>query len=207
MKLSLFISFFLLTSTSAYRWGWGGGGGSGRNQQDDGDVTLESAQERDDLIFMREEEKMARDVYLTMYDKYGGEQVFANIARSEQQHMNRMLDMINRYGLTDPVTDDTIGVFQDAAIRTLYKSLIEEGNKSVLDAFMVGALIEEVDIRDLEEAIRSTDESMLDRVYGNLKSASHNHLRAFVRQIEGMGIVYMAQHLSQAQVDGILGRE
>jgi hypothetical protein len=154
---------------------------------------------------MREEEKLARDVYKTLFKTWSSEQTFANIAKSEQNHMDRMLDMLNNYSLTDPVLSDEIGVFRDQELKALYDSLVKRGQKSLLEALHVGALIEEVDIRDLENAIEYTDESMLDRVYGNLKSASHNHLRAFVGRIKDLSdVAYEAQHLSQAEVDAIV---
>ena len=43
---------------------------------------------------MREEEKLARDVYLTLYDIWGTP-AFNNIASSEQTHMDAVLMLID----------------------------------------------------------------------------------------------------------------
>ena len=53
------------------------------------------------MLFMREEEKLARDVYLTLYDAWRLAP-FANISVSEQKHMNAMLLLLRKYGLPDP---------------------------------------------------------------------------------------------------------
>jgi hypothetical protein len=64
-------------------------------------TTSLTTEEKNDLLFMREEEKLARDVYLTLHDIWGTP-VFANIATSEQQHMDAILKLLNTYKLPDP---------------------------------------------------------------------------------------------------------
>jgi len=44
------------------------------------------------LLFMREEEKLAGDVYRYFYDLWGNN-IFQNIARSEDTHTNAVLDL------------------------------------------------------------------------------------------------------------------
>jgi hypothetical protein len=159
--------------------------------------------EIDTLKFMREEEKMARDVYLTMYEAWGIE-TFANIAESEQKHTDAVKNLLDRYGIEDPVKVDTIGVFVDQELADLYTTLVEQGMSSAEQALRVGALIEEVDMEDIVNAIAETDERMIQRVYGNLLAGSENHLRAFVSQLEMMGIEYEAQILSTEEFEHIL---
>ena len=167
------------------------------------EIPLLSQAEADSLKFMREEEKLARDVYLEMIAKYGSK-IFYNIAESEQTHMDAIKTLLDKYGLSDPADPD-IGEFNDTELQQLYEDLIDQGENSKLDALMVGALIEEIDIEDLQTAIDQTDKQDLERVYGNLMSGSKNHLRAFVSQIEPLsGEAYVAQHLSQDEVDAIL---
>jgi hypothetical protein len=135
---------------------------------------------------MREEEKLARDVYLDLFDAWANP-VFALIARSEQQHMNRMADMLLAYELTDPVaTGEPRGDFDNVTLLGLYETLVDVGLESALTALQVGAWIEEMDIGDLIAAIAALadDASMLTLAYQSLLDASHNHLRAFVGAIE-----------------------
>ena len=162
-----------------------------------------SALEVDNLMYMREEEKLARDVYLTLFDAWGLA-VFENIAASEQTHTDSVKDMIEKYRLADPVVDDTRGVFVNQDLATLYATLIARGMQSSLEALYVGALIEEVDMVDLKRAIEETDNADIRQLYENLMTGSRNHLRAYVGQIEALGVVYEAQFLSQEQVDEIV---
>lgn len=160
------------------------------------------------LLFVREEEKLARDVYLTLYDKWGT-RVFQNIAtRSEQTHMDVMGGLIDTYGLVDPVLDDTVGVFTDPAILALYQDLVMQGSFSLLDGLKVGGFVEEFDINDLQGAIAEakagSNPADVILAYENLMCGSRNHLRSFVSQYENNGVDYVAQLMPQAEVDAIV---
>ncbi|MBL8260009.1 MAG: DUF2202 domain-containing protein [Candidatus Competibacteraceae bacterium] len=154
------------------------------------------------LTFMREEEKLARDVYLTLNDLWS-QPVFANIAKSEQQHMDAMLNLIERYRIADPAIP-TVGLFANTDLQAMHDGLIARGQQSVTEAFYAGAAIEEIDILDLQEAIAETDKADLRQSYENLLAASGNHLRAFVRNIEAQGLVYEPQYLSAEHLEAIL---
>ena len=162
-----------------------------------------SEDEINGLLYMVEEEKLARDVYLTLYNETGLV-VFSNIAQSEQRHMDMVLSLIEKYNLTAPDTVNQVGVFQNEGLQNLYDQLVQMGSQSTEDALKVGALIEETDIKDLEDWIAKTDNEDIKTVYSNLMAGSENHLRAFVGQLEAMRINYTAQVLPQEQVDEIL---
>jgi hypothetical protein len=134
--------------------------------------------ESDILRHMREEEKLAHDVYLTLYEQWDLP-VFSNIARSEQNHMNAVLVLFDRYGLEDTVADQGVGEFENPDLQALYDSLIAQGRESLAAALEVGVLIEETDLADLQAAINSTDNPDLQRVYSHLQRGSENHLQAF----------------------------
>lgn len=160
--------------------------------------------EAHDLLFMREEEKLARDVYITLYNEWNA-RVFNNISQAEQTHMDALLGLLKTYGLEDPILD--FGQFADPELQELFDALVASGLESKLDALMAGALIEEVDIEDIVHAMERTDKADILRVYESLVAGSENHLNAFVRNIESMtGETYVAQYISQAEVDAILGR-
>lgn len=161
-------------------------------------------EEKNDLLFMREEEKLARDVYLTLFEKWGTP-VFANIATSEQQHMDAMLILLNTYKLPDPAAATVVGEFVNTELQELYDALIQRGNQSVLEALKVGGIIEETDIEDINAAIETSRLAKIDSVYENLLEGSYNHLRAFAKQITSLtGESYVAQVVSQDIVDAIL---
>lgn len=167
-------------------------------------TTTLSADESATLVFMREEERVARDVYL-QFDTLWNAPPFAGIAQSEQQHMDAIKLQMDRYGVAD-ISDPTVnGVFANTALQQLYNDLTVKGEATLLAALNVGALIEEVDIADLEDAIAATENVDLQQVYGHLLRGSRNHLRAFVAEIERQGgDAYVAQHLTQDAVDEIV---
>jgi hypothetical protein len=162
-----------------------------------------SVEEEVGLLKMREEEKMARDVYQVLYEKWN-QQIFSSIAQSEQQHMNAVKVILDKYSLVDPVTDSSIGVFTDPDLGDLYNSLVEQGQLSVVDALIVGATIEDLDIKDLYDLIEETDNTDIKVVYQNLAKGSRNHLRAFTYQLSLQGVSYEAQFLTVEQMENIL---
>jgi hypothetical protein len=160
--------------------------------------------EKADLLFMREEEKLARDTYLTLYDKWAMT-VFSNIASSEQSHMDALLKLLKKYRLPDPAASTAIGEFTNPDLQALYNTLITQGLATDLDAVLVGGLIEETDMRDIQAAMDGTQQADIDAVYESLMCGSRNHLRAFAANYEGMtALLYRAQVLDQQEVDEIL---
>jgi len=167
-----------------------------------GDQQLNTS-EAEMLTYMKEEEKIARDVYITFYQQWNN-RVFDKISGSEQRHMNALAQKLVTNNLPDPDTNDSVGVFTNPKLASLYNSLINKGQGSELQALQVAAYVEELDIRDLKNAIAASSSSQLNQTYENLLRGSHNHLRAFVRQITNYNITYKAQLLSQSHVDSIL---
>ena len=147
-------------------------------------VTPLTEDEQTWLTFMREEEKVARDAYLTFSELWAF-RPFLNIAKSEQTHMNSVKALLTRYGVTDPVADDTIGVFANPELQALYDTLIIQGSLSLTNALEVGVLIEEADIADLTEALAATTHRDLLTVYKNLLRGSNSHLKAFTKSLSG----------------------
>ena len=143
-----------------------------------------SATEQEELLYMREEEKLARDVYLVLYEKWGVDE-FSNIAASESRHMESVKKLLDRYGLTDPVGADTPGVFTDPDLQKLYDGLVAQGGLSVAEAYKVGVAIEEVDIVDLQELIAASTHRDITRVAQNLLRGSQRHLAAFNNLVAG----------------------
>ncbi len=164
-----------------------------------------SADEEADLLFMREEEKLARDTYLTLFETWNDLSVFSNIASSEQMHMDALLKLLKKYRLPDPAANNEIGEFTNEELKELYDFLIDKGLDSPLDALEVGGIIEETDMRDIKTAIDNSQKADIDAVYESLLCGSRNHLRAFAQNIEALtGEPYVAQVLAQSEVDEIL---
>ncbi len=136
-------------------------------------------EEKAGLVFMYQEEKVARDVYNAMYAKWGSK-VFANIAKSEQSHMDAVKAILEKYSLVVP--SDEAGVFTDSDLLALYNTLIGMGNVSSNEAMKVGVLVEETDIADLIERMVDAPED-IKIIYQSLLNGSYNHLNAFSKQV------------------------
>lgn len=161
-----------------------------------------TANELKDLLFLREEEKLARDVYLFSFEKYNM-QIFKNISNSEVQHMSNVLQLLNTYNIDDPASTE-IGVFNNSALQAFYNELIEQSSISLIEALKVGDKIEDLDIRDLVLNELRTDKSDLLSLYGSLKCGSINHLRSFHSQVLQNNGEYMPEFISQEYFDSIV---
>ncbi|AFK21699.1 DUF2202 domain-containing protein [Pyrococcus sp. ST04] len=161
-----------------------------------------SEEEKEALLYMVEEEKLARDVYMTLYEKFNLP-IFQMIAESEQRHVDAVLELIEKYNITPPSTLDEVGKFENEELQALYEQLIGMATDEI-SALKVGALIEETDIEDLKEWMEKVDNADIIQVFESLMRGSENHLRAFVRNLEIRGTQYEAQVLSQEEVDKIL---
>lgn len=175
---------------------------SGPKEEISYDRTTLTQNEKDDLLFLREEEKLARDVYLYSYDKYGT-QIFKNIASSESSHMNSVLMILNTYNMEDPAVEIR-GVFKNTELQKIYNQLIILSDKSLLDALRVGNIIEDLDIRDLGLNEMRTEKSDLLILYQLLKCGSRNHLRNFNSQLISNDISYLPEYITQTEFDNII---
>jgi len=162
-----------------------------------------STDEINSLEFLREEEKLARDVYTTLYSKWGAK-IFNNISSSEQTHMDAVLQLLNKYNITDPVGSNPVGVFQNLTLQNLYNQLVDQGNVSLPDAYKVGATIEDLDIFDLTNALTKIDNQDITLVYEMLTKGSRNHLRSFYKNIINAGDTYIPQYITQPEFDAIV---
>jgi hypothetical protein len=140
--------------------------------------------EIDSLLYVREEEKLARDTYLTLYGIWGMD-IHQTIAGSEQNHMDAVLGLLDKYNLEDPASTE-IGVFQNDFLQAKYDELVAWGDQSLADALLVGCFIEEIDLIDLAQRMAQIDNPDILSVFQNLTDGSENHLRAFVAQYESL---------------------
>lgn len=141
-----------------------------------------NAKTADELAYLLEEEKLAHDVYVAMYDRWGS-RVFNNIKNSETMHQNMVWAVMESRGLSDTRRSDP-GKFTNPDLQKLYDELIARGNQNAQEAFKVGVTVEEVDIADLKKTLAALDPKDTDvkDVLENLLHGSENHLRAFNRQ-------------------------
>ena len=64
-----------------------------------------------------------------------------------------------------------------------------QGNTSVIDAYKVGAKIEDLDIFDLKNALINLDNQDIHIVYDNLTKGRLNNMRSFYKNLLNVGII------------------
>lgn len=158
------------------------------------------------MLWMREEEQLAHDVYVVLGDLWGL-RIFENIAASETTHIDLVSGLLDRHGIDDPTAGNDLGTFTDPTLQGLYDQLIADGSESLEAALGVGALIEELDISDLQARSAATEIPEITAVYANLERGSRNHLRAFTSQPEMRGVTYEPTRPDTATFDAIVSCE
>ncbi len=157
------------------------------------------------MLHMREEEKLARDVYLALYEKWGI-RTFAQIARSEQKHMDAMAALLAYQGVQDPVAYAAPGIFTIGSMQQLYDELIAQGSESPIQALTVGAMVEDLDIYDLQNLLSNTDDPIVRNVYSSLLRGSEQHLRTFTRLLDRFGAPYEPRWITEDEFAAIVNR-
>lgn len=158
--------------------------------------------EKEGLIYMREEEKLAHDLYDALNQKWN-RNIFSNISSSELTHTNAIQSLLIKYSLKDPTMNEK-GKFSNPSLKSLYDELITKGGESLTEALKVGALVGEIDIIDLKKHLEETKNQDLVLVYSNLMKGSRNHLRAFVRNLDKQGVSYNPQRLKTEEFNQII---
>jgi len=168
---------------------------------DETDTTLDNQEstaivleDQNALLFMLEEEKLARDTYIYLDELWGVNQ-FSNIQNSEQSHLDAVTNLLVGYGIEHTILPE--GEFRNQEIQELYDAFIEVGAMNILEALKVGATIEDLDIVDLEDYINATSNTTIISVFESLQCGSRNHLRSFVLALENAGSTYTPQFLTE----------
>jgi hypothetical protein len=150
--------------------------------------------DKEALLFMLEEEKLARDTYIYLNDLWSINQ-FANIKNSEQTHMDAVENLLIQNNINYIILP--AGEFVDQDLQDFYNQFAADGALSQSNALQIGATIEDLDIVDLEDYMEATTNTDLISVFEGLQCGSRNHLRSFISAIENNGDIYSPQFLSE----------
>jgi len=176
-------SMVALLSATLLANGNGRGNGNGHGQQlqalEAGTLTTT---QQEGLVYILEEEKLARDVYIALDSKWNS-RIFKNITKAEIRHIDAVANLLEKYGVEAPLTIDSVGEFENEELQELFNELVAKGKKSLDDAFEVGVEVEETDIRDIKDLLEQGVPSDFERVYNKLLKGSYKHLNAFNRQL------------------------
>ncbi|MAX70611.1 MAG: hypothetical protein CMC76_05840 [Flavobacteriaceae bacterium] len=153
------------------------------------------------LLFMLEEEKLARDTYRYLNNEWSLNQ-FANIKNSEQTHMDAVENLLIQYDIEYTILPE--GEFANQTLQNYYNQFILDGSLSQANALQIGATIEDLDIVDLRDHLEASTNLDLISVFNSLQCGSRNHLRSFVFGIENIGDNYIPQFLSLEEYSTII---
>lgn len=166
-----------------------------------------SEAEKEGLIYMIEEEKLAHDVYTFLYNKWD-HHVFDNITKSEVLHMDVVRCLLDKYGIEDLSEGKAHGEFENGTLQKLYDDLVEKGAQSLVNAFIVGATIEDVDLYDLQKfQNESIDNADISAAFDELIKSSRNHMRAFIKNLTKLNGTYEVQYISEEEYLEIINSE
>ena len=154
--------------------------------------------EKDGLIFIWEEEKAARDIYSSLYEK-NNLTIFLDLTRSEESHMDQAKAVIDKYGLVLPA--DVPGVFENQTLQDIHARLLAEGLESDEQALKVAAEFEEISIMDLEAELAAAENEDVRTMYQGLLAGSRKHLRSYVADLKEQGIEYEPRHLLRSEFE------
>ena len=165
------------------------------------DETTITQTDKNALLFMLEEEKLARDTYQYLDDLWSINQ-FANIKLSEQSHMNSIALLLDSNNVSYTILPS--GEFTNQDLQNFYNQFIINGSLDQVSALIVGATIEDLDIVDLQNYIDATENTTIISVFESLQCGSRNHLRSFVSALQVTASNYTPQFLTQEEYNLII---
>ena len=158
--------------------------------------------EKASLIYAREEQKVARDLYQQLGEKWLSP-VLASNAQAEQKHFDAVKTLLDRFGMTDPARP-AAGQFTDPVLQKMYASLLERGGRSLVEAFNAAAYMEEAEIGDTGKFVEYANRLDIIRGLGTVYAEDRSHLRAYVAELKKLGVDYQPQLLSRSDFDNLM---
>jgi len=170
----------------------------------DYEIGVLSKEEKTDIQKLREEEKLARDIYIKAYNTYEYF-AFVNLYKGEQIHMDNLLNLEMQYMVEDIILPDT-GKYVDESIQNFYNNHLSQITTSATDAFKVGMTTEEMIIYDIQNFENNTEEADILKVYSKIKCWSRNHLRLNYNFLNG-DTLYQPQYITIEEYNAIINSD
>lgn len=158
-------------------------------------------QEKADLTFSREQEKLSRDVYLYAYAKYQNP-IHLKVSGSQQVRMDELKALLEKHELADPASQDT-GVFSTTELQDRYNDLITQADISLEMAIISTMTVEDRGMSDIETYISNTEKEDVLYTYDFMHCTSKNHIRWLYPELQLEGGTYTPQFISQEEYNEI----
>lgn len=162
-----------------------------------------SPDEQETLRFLLEQRRLVRDIYRHLHGAWEIP-AFADLAGAEQRGIGELQRLHRQLRLRHLPADGEPGIFADPALGQLYRRLLTQGLFDIREALELGALIEEMSIIDLRDAIDESRSHRLDQIYIALLGNAYAHLRAIHRQLARSGVDYQPRLLPREGLEAIL---
>jgi hypothetical protein len=144
---------------------------------------------QDSIQYMYNEEGLAYDIYLSLYQIYPLQQLQNIALNSESKHQEAVNQLAIKYALN--LVPSSAGIYEVEAIDELYDTLYQKGVDSEQDALEVGCMVEVVDIDDLNTFISQAQASNAPDVvaiFDYLRKGSYKHYWEFDSALKSRGV-------------------
>ncbi len=148
--------------------------------------------EAGDLQLLREEEKLARDLFRDWSDR---SELFGAVAHSKQLHFEIVGALLQRHQVTDRTLGGE-GLYVFPQLQTLHQELLARGGSTELEALAAGAELHERDLVGLEEAAGRSQLEDVRASLAEIQRGARNHLRGCVEELALQGVDYAPRLLS-----------
>ncbi len=156
------------------------------------------------IAYMWNDEKMAHDLHLALYNKFPNQNVLYTIAtRAEATHESIVENLAKTYDINITNYQNGYGTHYSAedldkygegeffipTVQQTYDTLYNQGSDSEIDALKVGCMVEVVDVDDLNKYLDVVkDKPDIVTAFENLRSGSYRHYWAFDRALKNLGV-------------------
>jgi hypothetical protein len=165
-----------------------------------------SASERQTLLHLSEQEKLARDLYESLSETWRLD-VFHTTSGSEDIHADALRTLLGRYKLFDPSQGLGRGEFSRVDLAERYGDLIARGRFSPVEALKAAASVEELEIEDMSRRLLDVQVPEIQSVLETVVSSDKHHLRSLVVALRKLGHAYQPTRLPRDQYDLILDEQ
>lgn len=162
------------------------------------------SEEHGPILYTLQETKVVRDVYVAL-DAQWNNPLFKQLLITEKDHVDYLAKLVNLYGLNLPtaIMEDEPGVFNDESLEKMYASMVATGRTSEIEAYQIGAKLEETLILEMTKIMNKTDVIKVFLAYQRVVKTSQYHLRLLVTKLRDLGVEYNPTVLSKADYDAI----
>ena len=154
------------------------------------------------IAYMWDEERLARDIYLTLNSLTPSNTLYNIATNAESQHVISVESLIKKYDLNILNSVDFSGGYSAEALEAindnefitpeltaLYDVLYTVGSVSAEDSLKVGCMVEVTDITDLDRDIEvAGDAEDIVMIFENLRRGSYSHYWAFDNALKNLGV-------------------